>query len=331
LILLVTSSDDLTTDYLIRRIEERRIPFFRFNTEQLLANFDICLTVTGNSTDFSISDRMRGVVLRRDEIIGAYFRKPRPPYAISDTAENTEHAFNHRELLETLRSIWRMIPKERWLNHPEMLWLANNKVKQLMVARDIGFSIPDTLISSKSKEVSDFARTHGQDVIAKAVKNGFLHSKNSTTLIFTSSLDTADHDSIATADTVVPAMLQPRLNKELDIRITIVGQSIFSVALLSQEHAETSTDWRTWDLVDGIDLVHKHIELPVEITRMCLELNRRLQLRFSCVDMVLTKSGDYYFLEVNPNGQWAWIEDLVGLPIRDAIIDELWRDSSRGV
>jgi hypothetical protein len=324
-ILLVTSTEDLTTDYLIRRIEERGLPFFRFNTEEVLSRFDVSVNLTTNQVDFSITDLSRGVVLKRGDILGAYFRRPRMAKLAKKASEDEEDVFNNREVEETLRSVWRMIPKRAWLNAPENLWLANNKVKQLLVARELGFTVPDTLIASQRRDVLEFIETQGGSIIAKAVKNGFFNSEQSTNLIFTRSLKPQDIAAISASDHIVPSILQPELDKECDLRITIAGEAVFPVALLSQQHPETKVDWRTWDISEGLDLIHEKFDLPAKVTQQCLELNRRLGLNFSCVDMVLTKSGDLVFLEVNPNGQWAWIENMVGWPIRDAIIDYLSR------
>jgi glutathione synthase/RimK-type ligase-like ATP-grasp enzyme len=326
-ILLVTSTEDLTTDYLIRRIEERGLPFFRFNTEEVLSGFDLSLNITANTVDFSITDLTRGVVLKRDAIRGAYLRRPGIAKLSKTASEDAEYDFNNREAQETLRSLWRMIPKRTWLNDPENLWLANNKVKQLLVARELGFTVPETLISSQRREVLEFIETHGRSIIAKAVKNGFFNSHRTTNLIFTRSLEPHDIRAISASKQIVPSILQPQLDKDCDLRITIAGEAVFSVALLSQQHSETKVDWRTWDISDGIDLIHEEFDLPAKVRQQCLELHRRLGLNFSCIDMVLTKSGDFVFLEVNPNGQWAWIENMVGLPIRDAIIDYLTRTS----
>lgn len=171
-ILVVTSAEDLTTDYLIRRIEERGLPFFRFNTEEVVSRFDVSIRLTATGNEFSITDLTRGIELKSESILGAYFRRPGTP--ILAEGDKAETGFNTRELEETLRSIWRMIPSGSWLNDPESIWLANNKVKQLMVAKDTGFRIPNTLISSQRTDVLEFINTHADTVIAKAVKNGFL-------------------------------------------------------------------------------------------------------------------------------------------------------------
>jgi hypothetical protein len=320
-ILLITSTEDLTTDYLIRRLEERELPFFRFNTENILSGFDVSITLTSSHKEFSITDLVRGFELRSSDISGAYFRRPGLPKVAGTNA--IERGFNAREIEETLRSIWRMIPEGAWLNHPEKIWLANNKIKQLILAAEMGFKVPDTLVSSRAKEALAFTRSHHNDAIAKPVKHGFFNSDNSTNLIFTEIVKCEDIVDLENCSQIVPAIFQPRLKKQLDLRITIVGNKVFPVAILSQEHAETATDWRTWDISEGIDLAHERFDLPRDISDRCLALNSKLGLKFSCIDMVLTKSGEFVFLEINPNGQWAWIESLVGFPIRDAIIERL--------
>lgn len=325
MILVVTSKDDLTSDYLIRRIEERGVPIFRFNTEDLLSAFDVSLFVTDSDSGFTIWDRVCGTAISSRDIVGAYFRRPQKPLVLPEAPGHDEQSFCSRELVETLRSVWRLIPRNKWLNSPESLFLASNKIKQLTIAREIGFRIPETLVSSRPTDVLDFAKKHRNDVIAKAVKNGFLVSRDRVSLIFTSVIESSDFASVARCSTVVPNILQPRLEKECDLRITVVGDSVYPAAIRSQRHSATSIDWRTWNTVSDVDLVQEAFSLPTNIADMCRELNARLDLDFSCIDMVLTKEGDFYFLEVNPNGQWAWVEEIVGFPIRDAIVDQLVR------
>lgn len=322
-ILIVTSKDDLTTDYLIRRLGERELPFFRFNTEDSLSQFQISLRVGERPGKFYFTELARNVTLVSEQIGGAYFRKPRLPRFEHDS--RGEGLFNEWELREALRSLWRVIPDEKWLNDPEHLWLAGNKIKQLAVAREVGFRIPETLITSSPEEAIRFAERYGGNVIIKAVKNGFVLLEDSASLIFTSELNELDRLALLSSRNVTPSILQPKLEKRLDLRITVVGELIFPVALFSQDHPETAVDWRVWDILDEVDLKHEVFALPDEIASMCRRLNKRLGLNFSCIDMVLTKGDEYYFLEVNPNGQWAWLEAFLRLPIRDAIIDLLNR------
>ena len=280
MILLVTSKDDLTTDYLILRLISRGIPFFRFNTEDLLTQYQLSLNVSSQSSSFTLVDIARDQTIRSDEVSAAYFRKPQPPTLtyLSRNSDTAADEFNNHELREILRSTWRIIPRNCWLNSPETLWSASNKIKQLDEAAKIGLSVPPTLVSTSPDDVLRFIVDHRNNVIGKAVKNGFTTQEFDQTVVFTSVLDENDIDEICDSQTLTPMILQPRLDKKFDLRITIVGKHIFSVAIDSQRHAETSTDWRTWEVTNDVDLKHYVFNLPKTVRAQCLELNRRLGL-----------------------------------------------------
>ena len=104
MLLLVTSKDDLTTDYLILRLASREIPFFPIQygrcpeaVSGVLDRFDECAS-------FTIADTARNVEVRSDEIIGAYFRKPRPPITLLESSNPVTDRFNAQEVREMLRS-----------------------------------------------------------------------------------------------------------------------------------------------------------------------------------------------------------------------------------
>ena len=70
-------------------------------------------------------------------------------------------------------------------------------------------------------------------------------------------------------------------------------------------------------------LEHREHVLPNNIKKMCIELTRKLNLNYSAIDMILDENNDYVFLEINPNGQWAWIENKLQFPISKKIVDLL--------
>ena len=103
------------------------------------------------------------------------------------------------------------------------------------------------------------------------------------------------------------------------MRATFVGRKCFAVAIESQLMEETQVDWRNGEHI----LQHTPIELPKDIENKCILLMERLGLNYGAIDIVLDKQGNYVFLEINPNGQWAWIEHLTGLPISKEIVKYL--------
>lgn len=323
MLLVVTNKSDLACDYLILRLKERGIRFSRLNTEDfgrafhLDITFDVapkCLLTWGN-----------GQTLGGEEITGVYFRQPRAPVVPNGTAES-DRLFVQRELKETLRGLWRLIDAKKWLNHPRNLWLASNKLEQLAVAGWLGFHIPQTCVTMSAARVRAFYDEHGGRIICKAVKNGFSHDDDKVTLAMTRRVDRAFIDSFDSY-AAVPMIYQREIVKAYDVRVTLIGGHIFPVAIHSQEREDTEVDWRLWD-VGTFDLKHEQIDLPHDVAAYCRAIAKHFDLGFAAIDLVRGTDGLFYFLEVNPNGQWAWIEQKTGYPIRDAIIDRLTMPSA---
>jgi glutathione synthase/RimK-type ligase-like ATP-grasp enzyme len=106
----------------------------------------------------------------------------------------------------------------------------------------------------------------------------------------------------------------------VEIRATIVGNRVFAAEIHSQNSPKTRDDWRRYDFDNTPHLPH---QLPLDMEQKCVDLVRHLNLNFGAIDLILTPQGEYVFLEINPNGQWGWIEELTGLPICAAIVDLL--------
>ena len=118
----------------------------------------------------------------------------------------------------------------------------------------------------------------------------------------------------------VPMIFQEEIPKAFDIRVTIIGTSVFATAIHSQDYPETMVDWRLWDVYD-FDLRHEAIVLPSSLAERCRQITQYYGLKYAAIDLIQTLQGKFFFLELNPNGQWAWIEQKAGHPIRDALID----------
>lgn len=104
----------------------------------------------------------------------------------------------------------------------------------------------------------------------------------------------------------------------------MVGDKVFACEIHSQENQRTIDDWRHYNFDDLKDVKHLVHKLPSEVQDKCIRMADHFGLNFATFDLVLTPDGKYVFLEMNPNGQWLWIEDLTGLPISEAITDLLF-------
>lgn len=314
MILLVTNRRDLTTDFVVRELERRSLPYIRLNTDAL-GSARLILRVNRPEDDSLVCE---GQELRLDEVTGAYFRRPEAPLIAEDAGSEEVRAYCAAEwsaLLKTL--IGRM--DGRWFNDPSAIIRAEDKPRQLLAARALGFRTPETLITNDPSIVRAFVSKG--PAVAKPLRHALLEDGGPGRVMFTTRLTPeglGDDAGIAAA----PVILQAEIPKAFDLRVTVVGEQVFSVAIHSQAHAETSVDWRR-----GVrpDLAHEVVELPADVSAACVALARALGLDFGAIDLVRDPSGDHWFLEINPNGQWAWIENRTGLPIAAAVVDGLER------
>lgn len=309
LILLVTNKRDVTTDFVVLEMRRRGLPFIRLNTEDLpqhemtMANGDpAALSFAGPCGSFSLSD-----------VTGAYYRRP-GSFEVED--REGVAAYVVAEWSAVLRSLSNAL-EGRWLNSPFSILRAEDKPRQLAVARRVGLKVPHTTVTN-SFEAARTLLASGP-MVAKPLRHALIDNGEVGSVVFTSRvdrLDTGDADAVRRA----PMILQREIRKRADVRVVVVDDQVFGTRIMSQAHDETQVDWRR-----GVrmDLEHEVIDLPSEISLACIAVTHDLSLRFSAIDLVEDGDGGFWFLEANPNGQWAWIEQRTGAPVTSAIVDAL--------
>jgi glutathione synthase/RimK-type ligase-like ATP-grasp enzyme len=203
------------------------------------------------------------------------------------------------------------------VNHPSRNRLAGSKPHQLKVARSIGFDVPATLISNDSTAVRAFAAEH-QPLICKPLGEGRIEFDGGERLFFTSRFEATASDLLDDLGPE-PYLFQELVDKNYDLRVTVIGEEVFAVRIESQVLPEAEVDWRR----AGVRVPHVAETLPSEVVDRCLALVRGFELEFAAIDLVRARDDRYVFLELNPNGQWAWLEQLTGVPLRASLANLL--------
>jgi glutathione synthase/RimK-type ligase-like ATP-grasp enzyme len=183
---------------------------------------------------------------------------------------------------------------------------------QLTLAARLGLTIPDTLVSNAPADVLDFVQRH-QSVIHKTITSPIAR-------FFQTERWTPEHGQIISELPVAPVIFQSEICDALDVRVTIVGSQLFAVAFDGRN--ESNVDSRI-----NLDVPYEVHSLSKEIEGDLLRMMTSLGLDFGTVDLKL-KGIDYIFLEVNPQGQFLYVEVLTGMPIAAAVADLLISMSS---
>lgn len=323
-LILTNSTDGIHTDIVIEKLEQRGADTFRLDVDKIgSGELIINLVHENGSGDCEIEYQSKK--MRLADCKSIWYRRPNEfQMQIVDPIQKD---YAEKELRSLLDGLWHITDQAFWLNPPLSLERARRKVVQLNMAWKYGFPFPRTLISNDPDKVKSFFAACGKKMIFKALQHEMLDYGDHCLTIATT-LITEKHLENVELLRKLPGQFQEFIDKEYEVRVTIVGDSIFPVRIDSQEFSETVVDWRHPTLIP--QLKHSIIDLPKPVTDFCKCMLRELGLVFGAFDFVVNKTGQWLFLEVNPNGQWYWIENFTGLGISDALVNVLLaRDTER--
>jgi glutathione synthase/RimK-type ligase-like ATP-grasp enzyme len=270
---------------------------------RVVARFDSCPDCPPHA--FSIELESGRIDLGR--VGAAWWRRPQMPSPSAALTRPDHRLFAANETHEALRGLWHAM-NAFWVNDPGRDEVASRKLLQLRVAQEVGLEIPTTLVTNDVQEARAFLDRHGyREVICKAF-SATEQQWRETRLIREQEL--AELDSVQYA----PVIFQRYVPAEVDVRVTVVGSELFAAAIHSQESAYP-IDFR-------MDMGNTRIEaaeLPGTVSDGLLELMRRLGLVYGAIDLRRTPDGRHVFLEINPAGQWLFVEAATRQPIAKAL------------
>lgn len=211
--------------------------------------------------------------------------------------------------------------KSEWINRPEANFKAINRLAQLMTAKECGFKIPETLLTNNAKVASEFYRDNNGEVVMKAVHHHSIEIKGKVYYMYTRFL-TKD-DFLKLRDIVyAPCILQKRLYKKSEIRVTIIDKDIFAAELVCEMIPACQEDIHRY----GISRIPKKIvKLDSRTEKACLKIMSKFDLKYCTFDFILDKNDELFFLEINPTGDWYWIEHETKMPITDTMVSYIKR------
>lgn len=314
-ILILTNKEDITVDFVIDKLIESNAEYFRFNTEEI--GSELTLKISSDNFNILITDNKKNEQIDISSFDSVYYRRPKLP-PVPNNLSTGEKYFVSQELTVILDYISLSLDNKLWLNRISDIKKAENKINQQRVAKDIGFKIPISGITNVPSIAKNFISSQSKTII-KPLKIGLIEENEiNSKIVYTNEINQHFVDNIDRVS-ALPVYLQQKIEKQADIRVTIVGKNIYAALIDSQSNEISRTDWRAAQEI----LPHTKIELPQYLQEYCLNLTAYFNLNFAAIDLVLDKDNKYYFLEINPNGQWAWIEQILKYPISQSIAEYL--------
>ena len=299
-VLVLTEATDTTADLVVKELDSRGASVMRVDT----ADFPLSLQMSARF-DGTWHGEMRshGRAVELGDIRSVYVRRPtmfRFPASMTDA----EQRFAGREARRGIGGLLLSLPCS-WVNHPSRAADAEYKPYQLQVAAACGLSVPRTVITNAPEHAPEHGGYLGPAAVYKALASATGADGDRVAFIPTTEVATTDMADLRVALTA--HQFQERVPKVRDVRATVVGRRVFAANILAPDTG--IIDWRT----NYAGLRYEPVNLPGEVESALL----------AAADWVGTADGRHHFVDLNPSGQWGWIQEATGLPIAAALAAHL--------
>ncbi|MFL5355965.1 MvdC/MvdD family ATP grasp protein [Archangium sp.] len=321
-ILIVThSTDNESPRAVARALEARGERVYRFDTDLFPTDLQLSLDEGGGG-------RISGGAgeLELSEVSAVWYRRnatgTRIPPGVDAQLRQPSMEESRRMVLGMMAALGVF-----QMDALEVVRRAEQKPLQLKLARALGLEVPRTVMTNDPEAVRAFARSCPGGVVTKMMASFAVYGeRGEEQVVFTTPLDEKQLEDLDGLD-LCPMTFQERVEKALELRVTVVGEQVMAASIDSQAKPGAREDWRR----EGLALIDawRPYPLPEPVRRRVLALMDALGLNYGALDFIVTPEGRHVFLEVNPVGEFMWLMRSPGLPIAEALADVLAGHAAR--
>ncbi|MCJ8153157.1 MvdD family ATP-grasp ribosomal peptide maturase [Chryseobacterium sp. SSA4.19] len=304
-ILIIThTGDNFSIDKVTEYIDKNGCEVIRFNVDEYpLKNK---LSTTFQDGEWTTKLETPEKEYRLDDISAVWYRRAyNIGQGVKDELDTKFYGAAMGEIRTTLFGFLESVDVYS-LGKPSVYRRLDSKEEQLKIADKIGFKIPATCVTNNPDKAKKFIVKH-KDVVAKMQTGFAIYEDGIENVVFT---NVVNEDKLEELDTLLycPMQFQQKIEKQKELRITVVGRDIYAFEIDSQQSEAAKTDWRK----DGVNLIDKWIptQLPQDIEVKILELLDVYHVDYGAIDMIVSPEDEYYFIEINAAGEFFWLDNL---------------------
>lgn len=303
--LIVSNTIDFSTDLICLELKNRNESYLRINRDKF-NDYQIIYKLEENQIDITIEDS--NYIIDENYLESVFFRAPvflrsGKVYTVSEQLYRSQWSAFIRNLI--------VFDKCKWINHPVDTYRAENKMYQLKLAQDIGLITPKTWICNYA---SDEIFSDTTEYIVKSLDTALFHDGDIE--LFTYSTVVTGLELKQSNLSSAPIIIQEYLKDKIDIRVTVIGDKLFPVQI-TKNGLGIEDDWRK---TPKESLTYTSCILPNEVSSNLIRLMKKLNLQFGGVDLIYFND-EYYFIEVNPTGEWGWLKFSTETNLEKEIVD----------
>lgn len=305
--IIITRHHDREVDLILRRLYDLKVPYLRFDLSEFGSKVKFSSNNAVQLNRLTVGER----IVEISNVGIFWYRKPiryEGPERFTGETRKYMVAEYRATFLAWLTS-FDTIP---WMNHPHSIERASSRIKQVQVAENYGFLIPKTIYTNDPTDIQAFAK-QVPGALIKSVSGEVLFTENEVHYPFVRSIGSQDEASLGSVR-LMGACLQSPIDGQ-EYRVTVVGQNVYAATIHVTGDKCNLADWKWHRQDESVKFVSS--TLPVEIANSLLAICKVFNLNYGAFDLILSGE-DWYFLELNPQGIWHWLDIKTNLPIGDA-------------
>lgn len=308
-VLILTKRSDIESDLIGIQLLKNGIDYIKINEEDIPLDLGVEFRV-GNKNGVLLKLRNKQIIIDNVKVVlFRYFDLKFLKYLTG-----IRQMYFEQQWYQIFKCLQTSL-KCQWINNPKNTFDSENRLYQLLVAQKTGFRIPDTSITNIPSSGIKFSNQHSKRIVAKVLHHHEIIYKEYSHR-FPTSIVSTDYLSESNELKYAPVILQERIAISEEIRITVINRRVFPVRITTNKY---KSDYSDLHKVEEKFLNFEHFEIEKNVAKMCINLNRQLGLLVSSIDLLVDKKGETHFLEINPIGDWNWLEKHVNLPITDSV------------
>lgn len=313
MILIISESLEPTTNEICKWLNFYNVKWFRINEEDCVRIEKI--EISNEKIEFILKLNNESFI-KYSDITFVYYRRgiinlELPSENIPDNLRN----FLLQERLNMIEFLHSRLELKSSLGKFEKH--GANKLNVLAKAVEVGLEIPTSYIVT---EIELVKKIMGNDsYITKAIFEAISFKEENVGY----SNPTSEVDILQIPDhtqQLFPSLIQKNIPKDYEVRTIFIDGAFFSMAILSNSNLKTKIDYRNYD--STLPNRNIPIEIPIEIKNKLTKLMKVLDYNFGCIDMIYHNK-EYYFLEINPVGQFGVLSEKCGYNLEKVIAEKI--------
>lgn len=315
--ILILGGDSVTQGWTALQLQKKGVPFISVNLDEFLFEGHFEISTSG---DLSLRYGKQVVSLKNISSV-LYFA---PQFLMGLDAHPEILSSEEKILLSrwkvALHTVHQALKKAKWWPAApcELYESSQDKFADLILAREMGLKVPDTIMTMDPALAKKFYKKHKGKVIFRefSVRRVHKNGKLNTFKIEFIKPSAKTWSSILAS----PTVFQQYVEKDCEYRVVVISKKVFVCEIESQKGDKSRMDWRYYE-TDKVDF--KPGKLPSNIESKLIKFTQERGLSMASFDLIKDKKGDFYFLEMNRPGSWLFIEAFTGLPITGYLLGRL--------